>query len=111
MIPIPIPIHRTKIEQLIRSQRRAFFSVVFIKKDGSQRYILCLLPKPKLQPISRRPVQADTRYILVSDVLLYRKYLQRTNDKLFAQNNSYRLINLATVVSFKLAKQQYVVVD
>jgi len=111
MIPIPIPIHRTKIEQLIRSQRRAFFSVVFIKKDGSQRSILCLLPKPKLQQKRRSPVHADYPYILGTDVRLSRKYLQRTNDKLFAQNNSYRLINLATVVSFKLAKQQYVVVD
>lgn len=106
-----IPIHRTKIEQLIRSQRRAFFSVIFTKKDNTLRSILCLLPKPKEHPKRRSPAHADNPYILVTDVLIYRQYLKRTNSKLIAQDKSYRLINLSTIVSFKLAGQQYVVVD
>ena len=106
-----IPIHRTKIEQLIRSQRRTFFSVIFTKKDGSLRSILCLLPKPKEHPKRRSPAHADNPYILVTDVLIYRQYLNQTGSKLIAKDKSYRLINLSTVVSFKLSGQQYVVVD
>lgn len=106
-----IPIHRTKIEQLIRSHRRSFFSVAFVKKDKSIRKILCILPKPKEHPKHRSPAHIDNPYILVTDVLIYRQYLKQTGSKLIANDKSYRLINLSTIVSFKLAGQQYVVVD
>jgi hypothetical protein len=73
------------------------------------RYILCQIPKPKENPKRAAPAKENNSYILVTDVVLYRQAYKRTGCKAMAKDESYRLINLATLQQLTISGITYTI--
>jgi hypothetical protein len=103
-----IEISRFKIYPIVKATRGQLFSAEFIEKDGSVRKILAHIRKPKENAKRPSPAQPSNSYVLVGDMLLYRKYLM-TLPKEEAWNKSYRMINMGTVLWVKANKTLLIV--
>ena len=80
-----------ELASIVASSNGRFVSVVFIKKDGTQRAMLCRLGVTKHLKGGESKLDAD-QYLTVFDV----------------QKEAYRAINRDTIVSVKLAGMTYV---
>lgn len=79
-----------ELASIVASSNGRFVSVVFIKKDGTQRAMLCRLGVTKHLKGGESKLDAD-QYLTVFDV----------------QKEAYRAINRDTIVSVKLAGTTY----
>ena len=80
-----------ELASIVASSNGRFVSVIFIKKDGTQRAMLCRLGVTKHLKGGESKLNAD-QYLTVFDV----------------QKEAYRAINRDTIVSVKLAGTTYV---
>jgi hypothetical protein len=79
-----------ELASIVASSNGRFVSVVFIKKDGTHRAMLCRLGVTKHLKGGESKLDAD-QYLTVFDV----------------QKEAYRAINRDTIVSVKLAGMTY----
>lgn len=80
-----------ELASIVAASNGRFVSVVFVKKDGTQRAMLCRLGVTKHLKGGESKLDAD-QYLTVFDV----------------QKEAYRAINRDTIVSVKLAGTTYV---
>lgn len=102
---------RYKAIPLIRETNGRLFSCQFIKKDGVVRNMLCFIPPPKKDAKRSSPAKPNNSYILVRDIVQYKRVLALTGDKDGAMSESYRLINLATLVRLTINGIIYTITD
>tara|TARA_Y100000401_G_scaffold108354_1_gene103548 strand:+ start:1848 stop:2141 length:294 start_codon:yes stop_codon:yes gene_type:complete len=93
---IPINIHRTKLESLIRNSKGKFFSCLFLKKDGTIRAMNCRLGVKKGIKGTGKPIDNQSNsYVTVYDMV----------------NKGYRVINLDTLAVIEMEGKMYHVQD
>lgn len=80
-----------ELASIVAASNGRFVSVVFVKKDGTQRAMLCRLGVTKHLKGGESTLDAD-KYLTVFDV----------------QKEAYRAINRDTIVSVKLAGATFV---
>lgn len=80
-----------ELASIVAASNGRFVSVVFVKKDGTQRAMLCRLGVTKYLKGGTSKLDAD-KYLTVFDV----------------QKEEYRAINKETIVSVKLAGNIYI---
>ena len=100
-------LNRYKAIELIKSTNGHLFSCEFIKQDGSLREMLCLIPPPKKDAKRESPAKPNTSFILVRDMIEYKRVLAATDDTEKAHKASYRLINLATLQRLTINGKTY----
>lgn len=105
----PTIIHRTKVYDKLRSTHGKLFSVVFIKKDGTERHMVAQIRPPKPNPKRPAPAKESNPYILVGDMGKYMEAKASGKDKQSSIDASYRLINIETIKSFKMGGIAYIV--
>ena len=87
----PIRISKTKALELIGSTNSKFFTMIFVKKDGTERTINCRFKgKPQISPLG---------YLSVIDVAKQRK----------DPNDCRRQVNLQTLKKMRIFGQDYIV--
>jgi len=87
-------IDRSKVLELIQSSNGQVFSTIFIKKDGSERSMVCRLGVKKFltgQGMKYKPV--DKGLLPVYDI----------------HSKGYRMINLNTVKALQIDREFYIV--
>ena len=91
----PIIIHRSKLEQLIRTTRGKMFNVCWTKKDGTERCANARIGVTKHLKGTGTPPSLEHSYITI--------YLMWTMDgQTFKAESGYRNLNLDTITSVKL---------
>jgi len=81
-----------------------FFPVKFIKKDGTERTMLCKFTKMGQTGEGMTYDPEDYNLLPVMDLHLYQKNLRDGLDKEESAKRSYRMINIATLLEIKGVK-------
>jgi hypothetical protein len=102
---------RYKAIPLIRETKGRLFSCRFTKKDNSVRDMVCLVPPPKKDAKRASPAKENNSYILVRDIVQYKRVLALSGNKEDALKESYRLINLATLKRLTINGIHYTITD
>tara|TARA_B100001093_G_scaffold170426_3_gene163306 strand:+ start:9117 stop:9371 length:255 start_codon:yes stop_codon:yes gene_type:complete len=80
-----------KLKEIIQETKGKFFTVNFIKKDGSKRHMLARTGVKKYLKGGESPAKNRDNMIVVFDV----------------HKRAYRMINLDTLLSFKCGNKEY----
>lgn len=80
-----------KLKEIIQETKGKFFTVNFIKKDGTKRHMLARLGVKKYLKGGENPAKNRDNLIVVFDV----------------HKRAYRMINLDTLLSFKCGDKEY----
>ena len=93
---LPIAVHRTKLESLIKDSKGKIFSCIFLKKDGSIRVMNCRLGVTKGVKGTGKPIHNESNsYLTVYDMI----------------KKNYRVINLDTLAILAMEGRLYHVQD
>ncbi len=93
---LPILVHRTKLESLIRGTKGKIFSCLFLKKDGSIRAMNCRLGVTKGIKGTGKPIHSQSNsYMTVYDMI----------------KKDYRIVNLDTLTLLEMEGRLYHVQD
>jgi len=80
-----------KLKKIIEDTKGKFFTVNFIKKDGSKRHMLARIGVKKHLKGGESPAKNRDNLVVVFDV----------------HKRAYRMINLDTLLSFKCGNKEY----
>jgi len=106
-----VGINRHKVLPYLRSTKGRIFHVTFTKKDGTLREMTCLIKPPKPNPKRPAPAKLDNPYVLVWDIQKYKEFLKEGVENPKASDGAYRLVNLDTIIKFKIHGIEFIVED